>query len=75
MHAIGKVVVWENGGGNGRTNTAGFLNGLAGTLPPMLQVMKDIGGIDVPESLARFASMSEPADTTPTADHPAVVKE
>jgi flotillin len=56
-----KVVVWENGGSDGRTNTAGFLNGLAGTLPPMMQVMKDIGGIDVPESLARLAG----SDTKP----------
>jgi len=70
-----KVVVWENGGGNGRTNTAGFLNGLAGTLPPMLQVMKDIGGIDVPESLARFASMSEPVGEPQTADRPDAVKQ
>ncbi len=49
-----KVVVWENGGSNGRTNTAEFLHGMAGTLPPMLQVMKDIGGIEVPESLAKL---------------------
>jgi flotillin len=47
-----KVVVWENGGGNGRSNTADFLHKMAGTLPPMLNVMRDIGGIEVPESLA-----------------------
>jgi flotillin len=28
---------------------------MAGTLPPMLQVMRDIGGIDIPESLAKLA--------------------
>ncbi len=28
---------------------------MAGTLPPMMQVMKDIGGIEIPESLARLA--------------------
>jgi flotillin len=47
-----KVVVWENGGANGRSNTADFLHKMAGTLPPMLNVMRDIGGIEVPESLA-----------------------
>ena len=47
-----KVVVWENGGQNGRSNTADFLHKMAGTLPPMLNVMRDIGGIEVPESLA-----------------------
>ena len=46
-----KVVVWENGGKNGRTNTADFLTGLAKTLPPMMEVMRDIGGVELPESL------------------------
>jgi flotillin len=49
-----KIVVWENGGSNGRSSTADFLHKMAGTLPPMLQVMRDIGGIDVPESLAKL---------------------
>ena len=40
-----KIVVWENGGANGRNNTADFISGMAKTLPPMMQVMKDIGGI------------------------------
>ncbi|MDC0937106.1 SPFH domain-containing protein [Pirellulales bacterium] len=55
-----KVVVWENGGSNGRSNTADFLHKMAGTLPPMLQVMKDIGGVEIPEALARLSG-EEPA--------------
>jgi flotillin len=51
-----KVVVWENGGANGQGNTAGFLSNMAHTLPPMMQVMKDIGGIELPEALVKFAS-------------------
>src|SRR5262245_6307393 len=47
-----KVVVWENGGANGRSNTADFLHKMAGTLPPMLNVMRDIGGVEIPTSLA-----------------------
>jgi flotillin len=50
-----KVVVWENGGANGRSNTADFLHKMAGSLPPMLQVMRDIGGVEIPTSLARLA--------------------
>jgi flotillin len=50
-----KIVVWENGGANGRSNTADFLHKMSGTLPPMMQVMRDIGGIDIPESLAKLA--------------------
>jgi flotillin len=55
-----KIVVWENGGENGRTNTANFISGMAKTLPPMMQVMKDIGGVELPESLIRFANDTSP---------------
>ncbi len=50
-----KVVVWENGGASGRSNTADFLHKMAGSLPPMLQVMRDIGGVEIPTSLATLA--------------------
>ncbi len=52
-----KVVVWENGNGhaNGSTNTANFLHNLARVMPPMMQVMKDIGGVEMPEYVARFS--------------------
>ncbi len=58
-----KVVVWENGGQNGRSNTGDFLHKMAGTLPPMMQVMRDIGGIEVPESIASLVGekTEEPA--------------
>ncbi len=54
-----KVVVWENGGRNGRSSTADFLSGMAKTLPPMLQVMRDIGGVELPESLVKFTGDNE----------------
>src|SRR3954471_1016076 len=50
-----KIVVWENGGSNGRSNTADFLHKMAGSLPPMMQVMRDIGGVEIPASLAKLA--------------------
>src|SRR5947207_3565957 len=51
-----KVIVWENGGqnGHGTSNTASFLQSLARSMPPMMQVMKDIGGVELPEYLARL---------------------
>jgi len=50
-----KVVVWENGAnGNGQGSTSGFLSNLAHTLPPMMQVMKDVGGVEFPEYLAKI---------------------
>lgn len=54
-----KVVVWENGGANGRSSTADFLSGMAKTLPPMMQVMKDIGGVELPASLVKFTGEGE----------------
>jgi flotillin len=50
-----KIVVWEGGGQNGRGSTADFLSGMAKTLPPMMQVMRDIGGVELPESLVKLA--------------------
>ena len=51
-----KVIVWENGGANGAgtTNTAHFLQSLARAMPPMMQIMKDIGGVELPEYIARL---------------------
>jgi len=64
-----KVVVWENGGANGG-NTAGFLQSMARTLPPMMQVLKDIGGVDVPDTLAKFVSDGPAGNGTPVAPRP-----
>ena len=60
-----KIVVWENGGGNGRGSTADFLSSLAKTMPPMMQVMKDIGGVELPESLIRLGTTEAPAKADP----------
>ncbi len=61
-----KIVVWENGGSNGRTNTADFISGLAKTFPPMMQVMKDIGGVELPESLIKFSGESSDTNGAPS---------
>ncbi|MBM3289610.1 MAG: flotillin family protein, partial [Candidatus Hydrogenedentes bacterium] len=46
-------------GGNGNgSNTANFIQGMARTLPPMLQVMRDIGGVELPESLIKLSGES-----------------
>jgi len=70
-----KVVVWENGNGNGNgtSNTAHFLHNLARVMPPMMQVMKDIGGVEMPEYLARLSpekpgNGSSPAEAPRTGD-------
>jgi flotillin len=53
-----KVVVWEPGGGGngspGSSATSNFLQSMSRTMPPMLQVMKDIGGVELPEYLVKL---------------------
>jgi flotillin len=50
-----KVVVWDAGGATGAGGaTSGFLQNMARTLPPMMQVMKDVGGVEMPEYLAKL---------------------
>ncbi len=53
-----KVVVWE-GNSNGKSSTANFLQNMAGTMPPMMQVLKDIGGVELPESLVKIGGDGE----------------
>ncbi|MBI3866001.1 MAG: flotillin family protein [Planctomycetia bacterium] len=53
-----KVIVWENGSPgaqSGHSATSNFLQSFARTLPPMMQIMKDIGGVEVPEFVARLS--------------------
>jgi hypothetical protein len=59
-----KVVVWDPGtNGNGKSATAGFLQGLAGSLPPMLQMMRDIGGVQMPEYFGKVSGDTKAAGT------------
>lgn len=53
-----KVIVWEGGGNGAGSSTANFIQGMARTLPPMLQVMRDIGGVELPESLIKLTGES-----------------
>jgi flotillin len=52
-----KIVVWDGGDGKSASK---FLNGMAHSLPPIMQVMKDIGGIEIPEFLARLKTETAP---------------
>jgi len=56
-----KIVVWDQGQGtDGQPGgTAGFLRSLAGSLPPALQLMKDIGGVEMPEYFGKLIAEQE----------------
>ncbi|MDJ0975142.1 MAG: SPFH domain-containing protein [Planctomycetota bacterium] len=58
-----KVVVWDGAGGAGGggegSATSNFLSSLAGSLPPMLHMMKDIGGVEMPEFFGQLVKDAE----------------
>jgi len=55
-----KIIVWDGGAKDGgQSATANFLQSMAKTLPPMMQVMKEVGGIEFPETLATIAGTGE----------------
>lgn len=67
-----KVVVWENGGnGNGNgSNTSHFLQNLARSMPPMMQIMKDIGGVELPDYLVKLTPEGRAAASADAASPP-----
>jgi flotillin len=50
-----KVVVWDSGNGAGTGGASGFLQSMAKTLPPMMNVLQDIAGVELPNVLGRMA--------------------
>lgn len=61
-----KIVVWEGAGatnGNGHGNgsaAAGFVQNMARMMPPIMQVVKDIGGVELPGFLGKTAAEDAP---------------
>jgi flotillin len=49
-----KVVVWDGGGGTGTAGASGFLQSMARTLPPMMHVLQDIAGVELPNYMPRM---------------------
>ena len=59
-------MVWEGGGPTGRhLEHDDFLKDMARSMPPMLQVMKDVGGVEMPEFVAK---LTPDAKAEPTAN-------
>ncbi|HEX73148.1 MAG TPA: flotillin family protein, partial [Candidatus Hydrogenedentes bacterium] len=68
-----KVVVWESGVGNGRdkSSTASFLSSMANVLPPMLHTMKNIAGVEMPETFVKLMDEAKPAEPQKETSPPA----
>ncbi|MEX1023707.1 MAG: SPFH domain-containing protein [Planctomycetota bacterium] len=57
-----KVIVWDGGQNSDGSNATGnFLRGLSGSLPPMLQIMRDIGGVEMPEFFGKLMQEADQA--------------
>ena len=79
-----KVVVWDGGGAN--AGTAGFLQNMSRTLPPMMNVLRDIAGVELPSFLGTLQAEANnarkvsdvpapPAGLVPAAAPPVVAPE
>ncbi len=65
-----KVTVWDSGGGAGKGSAAGFLSSLGQSIPPLLDVMKSVGGVDMPAYFGKLqgeASESVPSGAAASA--------
>jgi len=49
-----KITVWDGGGQNGQGSTASFLRSLGNSLPPLLDIMKNLGGVEMPKFFGRL---------------------
>ena len=64
---IDKITVWDSGkGADGKSSTAGFLSGLAGSIPPIHELARN-AGVELPAYLGKATdpslAKSEPTDT------------
>jgi flotillin len=64
-----KVVVWDGGQGkDGRNATSNFLHSLAGSLPPMMHMMSEVGGVKMPEYFGKLVADAKPEEQTAAAE-------
>lgn len=62
---IDKITVWDSGkGADGKTSTANFLSGMAGAVPPLHEIAKNVG-VELPEYLGKLDDASKPNYPSP----------
>lgn len=62
---IDKITVWDSGkGADGKTSTANFLSGMAGAVPPLHEIAKNVG-VELPEYLGKLDDASKPNSPSP----------
>lgn len=55
-----KIVVWDSNLASGQSATANFLHGMSRSMPPMMQVLKDVAGVELPEYLTKLTPEASP---------------
>ena len=64
---IDKITVWDSGkGADGKTSTANFLSGMAGAVPPLHEIARNVG-VELPEYLGKLDDAGKP-HSPPSAD-------
>jgi flotillin len=58
-----KITVWDPGTGQG--GASGFLSSLGQSVPPLMNVMKSIGGVDLPQYIGKLTPDGEAAVAEP----------
>jgi flotillin len=68
-----KVVVWEGGNATGPNGAAGFIQNMAKSMPPMMEVLRTVAGVELPAYLGTMALDSDvpPAPAPPRNGPPA----
>jgi flotillin len=62
---IDKITVWDSGkGADGKTSTANFLSGMAGAVPPLHEIAKNVG-VELPEYLGKLDDAGKPHSPKP----------
>ena len=62
---IDKITVWDSGNGaDGKTSTANFLSGLAGAVPPLHEIAKNVG-VELPQYLGKLDGAGAPKHSPP----------
>ena len=65
-----KITVWDADKGDGSSSTGRFLRGLATSLPPVLHMMRDIAGVEMPEALGKLQQAVEEGENGEQRDQP-----
>ncbi|MFM2196807.1 MAG: hypothetical protein RLZZ505_239 [Verrucomicrobiota bacterium] len=63
---IDKITVWDSGNGaDGKTSTANFLSGMAGAVPPLHEIARNVG-VELPQYLGKLDGSSDSKHSPPT---------